>query len=98
MATFTAINFNFQTNHNRKWMKSRSFSGSAIDDFRNELNTINWESVFDTNLNADPQITYDNSFSVKLDDLIDKHFPLKYVKYNKYKHKKSKWIKKSFII
>ena len=63
MATFTSVNINMIIQHeNRKRIKYRSFTGSAIDGFLNELNAINWENVIDTNLNDDPQISYDKNF------------------------------------
>ena len=37
-------------------------------------------------------ITYDQQFSTKLDEVINTHFPLKVVKFNKHKHKKCKWM------
>ena len=39
-----------------------------------------------------PLIIYDQQFSTKLDEMINLHFPLKVVKFNKHKHKKSKWM------
>ena len=58
-----------------------------------ELEDVDWHQVFDHDATADPIITYDHNFSNKLDEIIEnKHFPLKCVKLNKYKHKKSKWM------
>ena len=60
--------------------------------FLGELENINWPQFFDHDTAADPLITYDQQFSTKLDEMINLHFPLKVVKFNKHKHKKSKWM------
>ena len=55
MATFTAVNFNIRNNNsNSKRIKFRSFRirGPVIDGFKNELCTVNWDSVFDTSPNT----------------------------------------------
>ena len=57
-----------------------------------ELEKINWPQIFDHDTTADPLITYDQQFSTKLDEVINTHFPLKVVKFNKHKHKKCKWM------
>ena len=97
MATFSAINFHSLFKNNTKYITTKSCHGTAITEFMNDLNTTNWENVFDNNCNADPQITYDDQFSRKLEEAIDTHFPTKTIKFNKYKHKKSKWITTSIL-
>ena len=60
--------------------------------FLGELENINWPQMFDHDTAADALITYDQQFSTKLDEMINIHFPLKVDKFNKHKHKKSKWM------
>ena len=99
MATISAINFNLNANHsNNKQLQFRAFSGKATQDFLEELKNTDWETVFDNNINANPQITYDQEFAIKMDEMIEKHFPLKKKKFNKYKHKKTKWITQDILI
>ena len=80
MAILAALNF------------MRSITGRNIDSFISELEDINCHQVFDHNLTADPLISCDDKFSTKLEEVMNNHFPLKDVKFNKYKHKKSKWM------
>ena len=51
--------------------------------FLGELENINWPQFFNHDSAADPLITYDQQFSTKLDEVINIHFPLKVVKFNK---------------
>ena len=60
--------------------------------FLGELENINWPQFVDHDTAADPLLTYDQQFSTKLDEMINLHIPLKVVKCNKHKHKKSKWM------
>ena len=66
--------------------------------FLDELKLINWQKVFDHSETADPLDTYDIKLSVELDGLMNKHFPLKYVKFNKYKYLKSKWMTNEILL
>ena len=92
MACVSAINFDIRANiSNQKYVQCRAFTGNSTRQFLDDLNNTNWEYVFDSNPDTNPQVTYDK-FAVTLDDKINKHFPLKKAKFNKYKHKKSKWI------
>ena len=93
MATFVALNFNINKNYKHlETVCTRSFTGNKMNCFLGELENINWLQVFDHDTAADPLITYDQQFSTKLDEMINIHFPLKVVKFNKHKHKKSKWM------
>jgi hypothetical protein len=57
----------------------------------NELASLNWTDIFNHDINTDPSITYP-IFKNKLESLQDKYFPVKTVRFNKYKHKLNKWI------
>ena len=86
MAIFAALNFNINKTYTvTDKISMRSFTGRNIDSFTNELEDINWHQVFDHNTTADPLILYDNKFSTKLEEVMNNHFPLKDVKFNKYK-------------
>ena len=57
---------------------------TMINDFREALSAIDISSLLNANLSTDPNIDYEQ--------LYDKYFPEKCVKFNKYKHKLSNWI------
>ena len=78
-------------------MVTNNYRSEPIREFTNDLNTTNWESIFDNNPNANPNITYDQEFTAKLDAAMNEHFPIKTVKFNKYKHKKTKWITQGIL-
>ena len=91
MAIFAALNFNINKTYTvTEKITMRTFTGRNIDSFTNKLEDISWHLVFDHNLTADPLISYDKKCSTKLEEVMNNHFPLKDVKFNKYKHKKSK--------
>ena len=91
MAIFVALNFNINKNYKHlETACTRSFTGNKMNCFLGELDKINWSQIVDHDTTADPLITYDQQFSTKLDEVINTHFPLKVVKFNKHKHKKCK--------
>ena len=89
MATFVALNIIIIKNYKHlETICTRSFTGNKMNCFLGELENINWPQMFDHDTAADPLITYDQQFSTKLDEVINIHFQLKVVKFNKHKHKK----------
>ena len=77
-----------QPNHdNHNQFQLRKFAGPVIERIKEDLNTTHWLLIIDINPNADPQ-NNDNNFCEKIDEFMKRHFPLKKVKHNKYKHKK----------
>jgi hypothetical protein len=69
-------------------------SSSSLHDFQNfkaELQSDAMCEKFNSIASDNPNAGY-NKFSEILRCLVDKHFPVKYVKFQKYKHKRSKWI------
>ena len=93
IATFVALNCNINTNYKHlETICTISFTGNKINCFLGELENINWPQMFDHDTAADPLITYDQQFSTKLYEVINIHFRLKFVKFNKHKHKKYIWM------
>ena len=93
MATFASFNFKINPNYKEiNTIKTRPFTGRNMRNFQNDLNNTNWEAIFDHDISSNPTISYDQKFSVKLDELMDKHFPTKEIKFHKHKHKKSRWM------
>ena len=93
MAIFAALNFNINTRYKQvENINTRMFTDNNMQGFVEELEDVDWRQVFDHDTTADPIITYDYHFSNKLDEIANKHFQLQCVKFNKYKHKQSKWM------
>ena len=93
MATFAAFNYKINKDYNQQEKNTtRSFTGINLQCFLEELNHTDWKTVFNHSISADPCMTYDLQFSNKLDEMVNRHFPLRDKKINKYKHKKSKWM------
>ena len=74
-----------------KYITVTKNDSESICKFKEELSTSLNETLFNVNLDQDPNINYN-----KLSDLIqnakNKHMPTKRVKFKKSKHKKSVWI------
>ena len=93
ISTCVALNFNINKNYKHlETICTRSFTGNKMNCFLGELEKINWPQIVDHDKTADPLITYDQQLSTKLDEVINTHFPLKVVKFNKHKHKTCKWM------
>ena len=79
-----------------KFIQINNQTEKAMDAVKNELITCNLYNKLDTNLLADVNANYEI-----LQDAIrtakDKHMPTKLVKFNKYKHKKAKWITQGLL-
>ena len=63
----------------------------AQDIFRQELTEIDMSSLLNAKLLTDPNIDYE-IFEKMITERYDNHFPERCMKFNKYKHKLSKWI------
>ncbi len=59
--------------------------------FQNELTELNIMSQLDSSPTANPNDNYKILHNI-IETAKNKHLPSKTVKYNKYKHKKTKWI------
>lgn len=79
---------NLKTNKDTKHVFVTKNSASAVENFQSEFADM----VKDYSLvNDDPEKSY-SDFQNVINKLINKHFPSKRVRFNKYKHRKSKWI------
>ena len=74
-----------------KYITKCTYNEQSIHNFTTDLSNLNIASKLNQDINADPNTNY-NILITHLSTLRDKHFPLKTVKYNKYKHKQNKWI------
>jgi hypothetical protein len=65
---------------------------NLINDLQEQSTLNRLQNIISNN----PNESYANLLGI-LTPLLDKHFPSKYVRFNKYKHKKSKWITSSIM-
>ena len=72
-------------------VKTIVINDTAINSFRDELSDIDISSLLNANLATDPNTDYEK-FEKIITKTYDRHFPEKFVKFNKYKHKRSNWI------
>ena len=77
------------TTKQQKYVRTRVINDAAINNFRSELTEIDMSSVVNANLPTDPNTDYEK-FEKIITKTYEKHFPEKRVKFNKYKHKRSK--------
>lgn len=92
MAAFISLNISFPKPKYPKHIYKRHFSGKSIEAWLLDLHSIDWSTIVNFDVKTCPTISYDQQLSSKLDELFNKYFPLKKEKFNKYKHKKSKWM------
>ena len=82
--------------NNPKFIRKYVQLESVIDNINSDIRSSGLDDKIDTGMTADPNIGY----SI-IHDVIEKtkktHMTSKLVKYNKYKHKKSKWITRGLL-
>ena len=82
---------------NDELKKTRTFDIKSITAFSDEIKSIDFLNIYNNDLPVDPNINY-NIVHKKLHDALDKLIPLKVIKLNKYKHKKSEWITEGILV
>ena len=79
------------TIENQKFIQIFTNTPIAKDNFKNEIGLNCTTDKFCTDIGTDPNVNY-NLLNDIIQNALNKHLPVKLVRYNKYKHKKSKWI------
>ena len=74
-----------------KYVRSKAINETAINNFRQEVTEIDISSLLNANLLTDRNINHEK-FEKIVTKSYDNHLPEKCIKFNKYKHKLSKWI------
>ena len=69
---------------------------ASLNNFVTELRNMNITDSLNNNVNANPSKNYD-TFIKLLQNAKDKHSPLRKIMFNKYKHKKNKWITRCIL-
>ena len=73
-----------------------NFTQTAVNDFLTEIAESNISERLDISTDKDPNDNYEIIDNV-IRNAKERHLPYKYVKFNKYKHKNSKWITKGIM-
>ena len=89
----------FKTNYDKqpKYITIQKKTASCFSSFYNDVSNTDFLSLLDTSNGADPNENYIR-FSNKLHSMINEHFPIKRVKFDKYKHKTTPWITNGILI
>ena len=80
-----------------RYVQIQTESPKALDDFYKEIAESDIFSKLNTNKLSDPNINYNTMHKI-IDDARKKHIPNKIMKFNRYRHKKSKWITNGILI
>ena len=78
------------------YVKIRNCTDADVQNFSRDLTDNQIFNQLGQHLSTDPNINYD-AFHKWLQNSKETHLPLKTVKFNKYRHKKSKWITNSLL-
>jgi len=93
---FTFLNDIFHNDTPPKFIKINTNSPESIEKFQNELIAANILNKIDSNHTADPNLNYNILYDI-LDLAKNNCLPSKKIKFNKHKHKKTKWITNGLI-
>ena len=74
----------------------RKYDGKSLKNLYNDLNATDIISFLNHDMHTDPNINY-NIFENILITAFNKNIPLRKVKFDKHKHKKSKWVTNGII-
>ena len=88
---FICLDQKLNLQHPPKYIQVETKDSQSIQNFVQELSSINFTMVLDSETHADPNINYNKLQNVVI-HAKNKHLPVKTVKFNKYKHKRSPWI------
>ena len=92
----TALQLDLPECNSYKNIYKRNFCDSSIKNVFDELNSNNILGSIDTGINGDPDTNYNILHNV-IASAIENHMPLKKIRLNKHKHKKSSWITAGII-
>ena len=88
---FLVLDYLYHTQEISKYVKIYTNSSQAKGSFKNEILHSCNEDKFCNELNFDPNVNY-NILHDNIQKALNKHLPIKYVRYDKYKHKRNSWI------
>jgi endonuclease/exonuclease/phosphatase family metal-dependent hydrolase len=74
-----------------KYIQIQKCNDNTIESFCSEINHTNFVSILDTNPVSDPSENY-NKFHDCISEVMNKHMPLKTVRFKRYEHKIAPWV------
>ena len=95
-AIFTTTSTKFSIEMQDQYVTIQTNDDASLNNFVTELRNMNITDSLNNNVNANPSKNYD-TFIKLLQDAKDKHLPVRKIKFNKYKHKKNKWITRGIL-
>ena len=94
---FVILDFLFKKVENHKYVEIKNNDTTAINNVKEELSKKCSLENFKLELVTDPNTNYNNLIDT-ITTTIEKHMPIRLVKFRKHKHKKPKWITKGILI
>ena len=88
---FYQVSLSYEHNSLKKYIFKRNFNQQNIDCMYRDLESRNIIELLIPDKQTDPNINY-NTLENILRNAVNKYIPLKKVKFNKYKHKRTRWI------
>ena len=95
-AIFTTTPTKFSIEMQDQYVTIQTNDDASLNNFVTELRNMNITDSLNNNVNAIPSENYDIFIKI-LQDAKDKHLPVRKIKFNKYKHKKNKWITRGIL-
>ena len=89
--TFISINLNLMKLPKPKFIMSTMSDLNSLDNLKTELDTLDFDIILNKDPFANPNTNYEKVQHI-ISSLIKKYFPLKRVRFNKYKHQDNNWI------
>ena len=93
---FISIDLDITKLRQPKFITTKISNTGSLNNLNTELKSINFEQVLSTDTHADPNSNY-NVLQNIITSHLRKHFPVKKVRFNKYKHKHNAWITNGII-
>lgn len=79
-----------------KYIIARCNNTASLENFKNELQNIDFKTIMENTDLSDTDKNFE-AFNNAISCAMNKHMPIKIVKYNKHKHKKCDWMTKGII-
>ena len=90
-AIFTITSTKLNNRMEQQYVSIETKDDASLNNFITEVRNMNISELLNRNINANPTENY-ALFSRLVQKAKTKHLPIKRIKFNKYKHKKCKWI------
>ena len=88
---FTITSTKLKNGMEQQYVSIETKDDVSLNNFITEVRNMNISEILNGNINANPTENYE-LFSKLVQEAKSKHLPIKRIKFNKYKHKKCRWI------